>query len=67
MDIIKRQCSLFFSADPPKLSLAVGSSLNLTNIKEGADVYFECSVHARPNIDKILWYLNVSLKYKLVL
>lgn len=43
------------------MSLQPGSSLNLENIKEGDDVYFDCNVMARPKATKISWKFNVSL------
>ena len=30
------------------------------NIKEGDDVYFECSINAKPRVYKIVWKFNVS-------
>ena len=47
---------LFFSC--AKRTLTLGSSLNASNIKEGDDVYFECSVRASPAPYKITWRHN---------
>ncbi|KAK7079664.1 hypothetical protein SK128_026615 [Halocaridina rubra] len=51
----------------PVTSLHPGRSLNLSNIEEGDDVYFECSIKANPWVYKIVWlhegtelYHNVS-------
>ncbi|ROT77314.1 putative nephrin-like isoform X3, partial [Penaeus vannamei] len=35
--------------------LKPGKSLNLSNIEEGDDVYFECSIQANPWVYKIIW------------
>ncbi|KAI5643157.1 immunoglobulin domain-containing protein [Phthorimaea operculella] len=43
---------------PPVVSLSLGSTLNPNDIKEGDDVYFECSVHANPKEHRISWYHN---------
>lgn len=43
---------------PPVVSLSLGSTLNPHDIKEGDDVYFECSVRANPREHKISWYHN---------
>ena len=52
---------LFFAfSDVPSSTLTLGSSLNASNIKEGDDVYFECSVKANPRPYKITWRHNVS-------
>lgn len=38
----------------------MGASLNPNHIKEGDDVYFECSVRANPKHYKLVWYKEVS-------
>ncbi|VVC94376.1 unnamed protein product [Leptidea sinapis] len=43
---------------PPVVSLSLGSTLNPNEIKEGDDVYFECSVRANPKEHRISWYHN---------
>ena len=48
---------IFFSVVPSG-TLTLGSSLNASNIKEGDDVYFECSVRASPAPYKITWRHN---------
>ena len=40
--------------------MTLGAPLNASNVKEGEDVYFECSVHARPDAEQVEWLLNVS-------
>jgi len=47
-------------ADVPQSVLSLGPNLNGSNIKEGDDVYFECSVRANPRPYKITWRFNVS-------
>ena len=47
-------------SDVPQSVLSLGSNLNGSNIKEGDDVYFECSVRANPKPYKISWRFNVS-------
>ncbi|XP_042230322.1 nephrin-like isoform X1 [Homarus americanus] len=39
----------------PVATLHPGRSLNLSNIEEGDDVYFECSIKANPWVYKIVW------------
>ena len=54
--------SYFLSpSDVPQSILSLGTSLNGSNIKEGDDVYFECSVRANPRPYKITWRFNVSI------
>jgi hypothetical protein len=38
----------------------VGKALNLNDLEEGDDVYFECSVVANPAPYKVTWLHNVS-------
>ena len=45
--------------------MKLGTSLNASNIKEGDDVYFECSVNSNPRPNKIIWKKDVSLDYPL--
>ncbi|XP_071550563.1 neural cell adhesion molecule 2-like [Panulirus ornatus] len=45
-------------ADAPRLSLAAGTTLDMENIKEGNDVYFQCGIKANPNIYKVQWFHN---------
>ncbi|KAG6453238.1 hypothetical protein O3G_MSEX008040 [Manduca sexta] len=40
----------------PVVTLKLGSTLNPGHIKEGEDVYFECSVKANPKKHKLTWY-----------
>ncbi|MPC88931.1 hypothetical protein E2C01_083856 [Portunus trituberculatus] len=46
-------------------SLHAGRSLNLSNIEEGDDVYFECSIKANPRVYKVVWRHEV--RYRLPL
>ncbi|XP_042885909.1 uncharacterized protein LOC122262058 [Penaeus japonicus] len=39
----------------PETTLSPGRSLNLSNIEEGDDVYFECSIRAHPWVFRIAW------------
>ncbi|XP_063889357.1 LOW QUALITY PROTEIN: uncharacterized protein LOC135116077 [Scylla paramamosain] len=39
----------------PMATLHAGRSLNLSNIEEGDDVYFECSIKANPRVYKVVW------------
>ncbi|XP_057664801.1 hemicentin-1-like isoform X2 [Diorhabda carinulata] len=41
---------------PPQVVLHLGNTLNPEDIKEGDDVYFECSIKANPKQHRILWY-----------
>ena len=49
-------------ADSPAVRLEVGKALNLNDLEEGDDIYFECIVQARPPVTKLQWYQNVSRK-----
>lgn len=60
---MNKKSSLFvwgFLADMPVVTLKMGSSLNPDDIKEGADVYFECLILSNPKPYKMSWYHNVS-------
>jgi len=52
--------SLFLFADPPLVTLRLGSTLTPDDIKEGDDVYFECHVQSNPQWRKLLWLHNVG-------
>lgn len=52
--------NLYF-ADMPVVTLKMGSTLNPDDIKEGADVYFECHIQSNPKPYKMSWYHNVSV------
>ncbi|XP_066940525.1 contactin-4-like [Macrobrachium rosenbergii] len=43
---------------PPKVNVTLGRSLDATNIKEGDDLYFECSAVAKPPPHKVTWSHN---------
>ncbi|XP_071524055.1 uncharacterized protein [Panulirus ornatus] len=42
----------------PRVSVSLGRSLDATNIKEGDDLYFECSAIAKPPPHKVTWSHN---------
>ncbi|XP_075723185.1 neural cell adhesion molecule 2-like [Rhipicephalus microplus] len=42
----------------PKISLQLGTKLNLGNIQENNDVYLECRVDANPPVDEVSWQFN---------
>ncbi|CAG4984230.1 unnamed protein product [Colias eurytheme] len=47
---------IIISLDVPIVSLKLGSNLSPEHIKEGDDVYFECSAQANPRPDKFTWF-----------
>ena len=46
--------------DPPTVRLEIGKAINLEDLEEGDDVYFECSVEANPPPYKVTWLHNVN-------
>jgi len=42
----------------PTVSLHIGKALNLNDLEEGDDVYFECSIQANPAAYKVTWLHN---------
>ncbi|CAL4104704.1 unnamed protein product, partial [Meganyctiphanes norvegica] len=42
----------------PKIQIHVGASLDMTDIEEGDDIYFECNIKANPTVFKVQWFLN---------
>ena len=48
-------------ADPPIVSLNLGSTLSPEDIKEGDDVYFECHIRANPPWSKLTWIHDVRM------
>ncbi|XP_076059476.1 nephrin-like [Oratosquilla oratoria] len=42
----------------PRLHLRPGQSLDMFDIEEDDDVYFECSVQANPPISRVQWFQN---------
>lgn len=50
-----------YNADPPVISLQLGSKLLPGDIKEGDDVYFECKIDANPKFRRLTWLHNVSI------
>ncbi|KAL1129902.1 hypothetical protein AAG570_012846 [Ranatra chinensis] len=41
--------------DPPQVSVRLGANLNGSSIREGVDVYFECTIDANPRITRVIW------------
>lgn len=39
----------------PIATLRLGSTLNAESLKEGDDVYFECSIQANPDVTRLVW------------
>ncbi|XP_053677055.1 nephrin-like [Anopheles nili] len=49
---------------PPIVSIQLGPTLVVDDIKEGDDVYFECHVRANPDWKKLQWFHNdILLQY----
>lgn len=50
-------------ADAPVVEVVLGASLDPDRIKEGDDVYFECSVIAKPPATAVSWRHDVGVQY----
>uniref|UniRef100_A0A182Y5L5 Ig-like domain-containing protein n=1 Tax=Anopheles stephensi TaxID=30069 RepID=A0A182Y5L5_ANOST len=49
---------------PPMVTIQLGPTLVVDDIKEGDDVYFECHVRANPDWKKLQWFHNdILLQY----
>lgn len=55
---------LFLTTDPPLVSLRLGSTLIVDDIKEGDDLYMECQIQANPKFSKMYWMHDVSWNEK---
>ncbi|XP_034177822.2 nephrin isoform X6 [Osmia lignaria lignaria] len=47
----------------PVVTLELGSNLNLSAIREGIDVYFECNIRSNPWVYKVSWQHNGNPLY----
>lgn len=47
--------------DPPVVTLQLGSTLSIDDIKEGDDIYFECKIQSNPAWRRLSWLHNVSV------
>ncbi|CAK9813985.1 Protein turtle homolog B [Anthophora quadrimaculata] len=47
----------------PVVTLELGSNLNLSAIREGIDVYFECNIKSNPWVYKVFWRHNGNPLY----
>lgn len=45
----------------PEVELALGPALDPDAIKQGDDVYFECTIHANPEVHRVSWFHNGEL------
>ena len=54
------QSNVQYVSVPPTVSLDIGKALNLNDLEEGDDVYFECSISANPPPYKVTWLHDVS-------
>ncbi|OAD57719.1 B-cell receptor CD22 [Eufriesea mexicana] len=50
-------------SDEPVVTLELGSNLNLSAIREGIDVYFECNIKSNPWVYKVSWRHNGNPLY----
>ena len=56
-----------FSTDKPEVNLSLGQELDPDHIKEGNDVYFDCTIISNPKVHHVTWYHNVSVLYNVSL
>lgn len=47
---------------PPKVTLTLGHGLDANDIKEGADVYFECHLIANPWVSHYHYHISFNLQ-----
>lgn len=50
----------FFFSDVPETQITLGTNLRADDIREGTDVYFDCTVDAVPPAYKVQWKRDVS-------
>lgn len=55
------------SPDPPLVSLRLGSTLIVDDIKEGDDLYMECQIQANPKFSKMYWMHDVSMMMEIMM
>ena len=53
--------SILFLLDKPKVSLKLGRNIEMDRIKEGEDIYMECSVDSRPEPYKLFFRHQVAV------
>lgn len=49
--------------DVPETQITLGTNLRADDIREGTDVYFDCTVDAVPPAYKVQWKRNVRYLY----
>ena len=60
IQVLKPQDIIFHFLDPPKVFLKFGSNIDMSNVVEGSDVYFDCDIDSNPEVYKVEWTKNVS-------
>ena len=52
-------------SDISAAKLSLGSSMEISHVKRGDDIYLECGVQANPRPHKVIWEKDVSILFEI--